>query len=238
MAEQLDLGEIRVEVIRKDIKNVHLSVYPPHGSVRIAAPVWMELDRIQLFAIHKLGWIKQQQKKLLAQDRQTPRDFIERESHYVWGRRYLLQIIEKEMPPAVRLTHRHLQLQIRAGTTAAGREAILSAWYRQSLKNQLPALLAKWQPRVGAYATHCFVQRMKTRWGSCNGTAGTIRLNAELAKKPPECLEYIVVHELVHLLEHTHNERFVALISALMPHWRDCRDALNRLPVRHEQWNY
>ena len=238
MAEQLDLGDIRVEVIRKDIKNVHLSVYPPQGRVRIAAPAWMELDRLHLFAIHKLGWIRQQQKKLLAQDRQTPREFIERESHYVWGRRYLLQIIEKEARPTVRLTHRHLQLQLLPGSTAAEREVILSAWYRQSLKSQLPALLSKWQPRVGAHAERCFVRHMKTQWGSCNPLARTIRLNTELAKKPPDCLEYIVVHELVHLLEPTHNERFVGLISALMPHWRDCRDALNRLPVRHELWGY
>lgn len=238
MTTRLDLGDIQAQVIRKDIKNVHLSVYPPGGQVRIAAPAWMELEAIRLFAINKLGWIRQQQRKLLAQDRETPREYIGRESHYVWGCRYLLQIIEKQARPAVRLTHRHLQLQVRPGTDVTGREAVLGAWYRQSLKHELSGLLAKWETRVGAHAERCYVQHMKTRWGSCNPDARTIRLNTELAKKPLECLEYIVVHELVHLLEPTHNDRFITLITTLMPHWRDCRDALNRLPVRHEYWSY
>lgn len=238
MVTQLDLGSLRVDVVRKDIKNVHLSVYPPTGRVRIAAPAWMELDAIRLFAINKLAWIKQQQKKLRAQERETPREYLERESHYVWGRRYLLQIIEKDARPSVTLTHRHLQLQVRPGTDAKKREAVLADWYRDNLKRALPALLAKWQPTVGVRAEHCYVQHMKTKWGSCNPVTRNIRLNTELAKKPPECLEYIVVHELLHLREPTHNDRFVAWMTKLMPHWQDHRDKLNRLPVRNEQWSY
>lgn len=238
MITRLDLGSIRVDVVRKNIKNIHLGVYPPTGKVRIAAPEWMELDAIRLFAINKLGWIRQQQKKLLAQERETPREYLERESHYVWGRRYLLQIVEVEARPSIRLMHRHLRLQVRPGTDAKKREVLLADWYRSNLKLAVPALLAKWEPMVGVRAERFYVQHMKTKWGSCNPTARNIRLNTELAKKPPECLEYIVVHELVHLREPTHNDRFIALMNRLMPHWRDCRDMLNRLPVRNEHWDY
>ncbi|HWU78095.1 MAG TPA: SprT family zinc-dependent metalloprotease [Rhodanobacter sp.] len=232
------MGDISVDVVRKDIKNVHLGVYPPSGKVRIAAPTWMELDAIRLFAINKLAWIRQQQRKLRAQTRETPREYLERESHYVWGRRYLLQIIEQDARPAVVLTHRYLQLQVRPDTHAGKREQLLAGWYRERLKQAVPALLAKWEPLVGARATRFYVQRMKTKWGSCNAVARHIRLNTELAKKPPECLEYIVVHELLHLREPTHNKRFVDMMTRLMPNWRDRRDALNRLPVRNEHWLY
>lgn len=238
MVTRLDLGSVCVEVVRKDIKNVHLSVYPPAGKVRIAAPVWMELDTIRLFAINKLAWIRQQQKKLLAQERETPREYIERESHYVWGRRYLLQIVEKDARPLVTLTHRYLQLQVRPNSDASKREDVLAGWYRENLKQALPRLLSKWEPIIGVRARHCYVQHMKTKWGSCNASDGNIRLNTELAKKPPECLEYILVHELIHLHEPTHNDRFVTWMAKLMPHWKDCRDMLNRLPVRNEHWDY
>ena len=238
MITRLDLGSIRVDVVRKNIKNIHLGVYPPTGKVRIAAPEWMELDAIRLFAINKLDWIRQQQKKLLAQERETPREYLERESHYVWGQRYLLQIMEADARPSIQLAHQHLQLQIRPGTDAKKREALLAEWYRTNLKQAVPALLAKWEPIVGVRTERFYVQHMKTKWGSCNPKARNIRLNTELAKKPPECLEYIVVHELVHLREPTHNDQFVAWMNKLMPHWRDCRDMLNRLPVRNEHWSY
>jgi predicted metal-dependent hydrolase len=238
MVTRLDLGDVRVDVVRKDIKNIHLGVYPPHGRVRIAAPSWMELDAIRLFAIDKLVWIKRQQKKLSAQERETPREYLERESHYLWGQRYLLQIVEKDARPSVQLAHKRLILQTRPDADAKKREEVLASWYRDNLKRVLPALLAKWQPIIGVRAERCYVQHMKTKWGSCNSVSRSIRLNTDLAKKPPECLEYIVVHELLHLREPTHNDRFVALMSALMPHWRDCRDKLNRLPVSHEHWAY
>jgi predicted metal-dependent hydrolase len=227
-----------VDVVRKDIKNVHLSVYPPTGKVRIAAPSWMDLDTIRLFAISKLGWIKLQQKKLCAQERETPREYLERESHYVWGRRYLLQILEKDARPSVTLGYRHLKLQVRPGTAVETREAVLADWYREKVKQALPTLISKWEPIIGVRARNCYVQHMKTKWGSCNPLAGNIRLNTELAKKPPECLEYILVHELLHLREPTHNDRFIDAMNKLIPHWRDRRDMLNRLPVRNEHWSY
>lgn len=238
MKATLDLGDFRAEVVRKAIKHVHLSVYPPDGRVRIAAPAGMELETIRLFAIAKLAWIRRQQRKILAQERETPREFLDRESHYVWGKRYLLKVVEKEAAPAVELGHSSLLLQVRPGYDAARRQEILDAWYREQIRQAVPALLEKWQPLIGVRAGKVFVQRMRTRWGSCNPAAGHIRLNTDLAKKPPECLEYIVVHELTHLLEPTHNARFASLMEMFLPHWRPMRDELNRLPVRHEEWAY
>ena len=238
MAETIDLGGIVVEVVKKDIKNVHLSVYPPTGRVRISAPERMSLDTIRVFAISKLGWIKQQQQKLQEQERETPREYLDRESHYVWGKRYLLKIIEHNAAPEVELKHSTMLLRIRPGSDDVKMEAVLDAWYRQQLKEAVPPLIAKWEPLMGVKVERFFVQRMKTRWGSCNLGAGTIRLNSELAKKPPESLEYIVVHEMVHLLEPTHNARFIGLMDRFMPKWEFYRDILNRLPVRHENWGY
>lgn len=238
MKATLDLGDFRAEVVRKAIKHVHLSVYPPDGRVRIAAPAGMELETIRLFAIAKLAWIRRQQRKIIAQERETPREFLDRESHYVWGKRYLLKVVEKEAAPAVELGHSSLLLQVRPGCDAARRQEILDAWYREQIRQAVSALLEKWQPLIGVRAGKIFVQRMRTRWGSCNPAAGHLRLNTDLAKKPPECLEYIVVHELTHLLEPTHNARFASLMENFLPHWRLVRDALNRLPVRHEDWLY
>lgn len=236
MAAGFQLGDIHVDVIRKDIKNVHLSVYPPSGAVRIAAPEWMTMDAIRLFAINKVGWIRRQQAKLRAQARETPREYLERESHYVWGRRYLLRVIERDAAPRIELKPRSLELRVRPGTDRARRDELLAEWYRASVKQALPALLEQWEPRVGVRANRVYVQRMKTKWGSCNSTAGNIRVNTELAKKPPECLEYIVVHELAHLKYPTHDMKFQTLMTMLLPHWRDCRDMLNELPVRSENW--
>lgn len=235
---QIRIGDITVDVVKKDIKNLHLSVYPPAGTVRIAAPLRMDLETIRTFAITKLGWIKSQQQKLQEQERETPRDYIERESHYVWGKRYLLHVVEKDTAPAVELGHRTLLLQIRPGTGTHKRQAILEKWYRQQLKAELPVLIAKWEALIGVNVKQFFVQQMKTKWGSCNPATATIRLNTELAKKPPACLEYIVVHEMVHLFEPTHNNRFRTLMDRFMPNWHLYRDELNRQPVRHEDWVY
>jgi len=238
MVSQIELGDITVDVVLKDIKNVHLSVYPPAGRVRISAPKRMSLDTIRVFAISKLGWIRQQQAKLREQERETPRDYVDRESHYVWGRRYLLAVTESNEPPSIELKHRHMLLRVRPGTDEDKRQALVEEWYREQLKEAVPPLLERWQPQLGVEVERFFVQRMKTKWGSCNHKARTIRLNTELAKKPAECLEYIVVHELVHLLEPTHNARFIALMDQFIPKWQFHRQVLNRLPVRQEMWSY
>ena len=238
MLSQVKLGDIEVDVVLKDIKNLHLGVYPPTGRVRIAAPKRMRIDTIRVFAISKLDWIKQQQTKLRAQERETPRDYVDRESHYVWGKRYLLRLSEREEPPDIKLTHSRMLLSVRPGTDGDKKQALVAEWYRKQLREAVPALLARWQPLLGVRVERFFVQRMKTKWGSCNHKAGTIRLNTELAKKPGECLEYIVVHELVHLLEPTHNARFVMLMDRFMLKWQFHRQVLNRLPVRREKWSY
>jgi predicted metal-dependent hydrolase len=238
MIAKIDLGGISVDVYKKDIKNVHLSVYPPTGKVRISAPLRMSLDNIRVFAISKLAWIRQQQKKVQEQEREPPREYLDRESHYVWGKRYLLKMIEKNAAAEVELKHRHLVLQVRPGTGEEKKQAILEEWYRTQLKAAVPALIAKWQPLMGVKVERFFVQRMKTKWGSCNPATAGIRVNTDLARKPRECLEYIIVHEMAHLLEPTHNSRFAALMDLFMPNWQSYREALNRLPVRHESWEY
>lgn len=234
----LDLGELHAQVIRKAIKHVHLSVYPPDGLVRISAPEGMTLETIRLYAITKLVWIKSQQSKILAQERETPREYLDRESHYVWGKRYLLKIVPASSTPTIEVKHSVLELHARPGSTESKHAELLEAWYRDQIKAAVPALLQKWQPLIGVQAGRLHVQRMKTKWGGCNPVTGLIRLNTDLAKKPPECLEYILVHELTHLLEPTHNARFQSLMDGFIPHWRQVKAELNRLPVRHEDWDY
>ncbi len=238
MVTQLKFGDIAVDVVLKDIKNVHLSVHPPTGRVRISAPKRLSLDTIRSFAVSKIGWIKQQQKRLQGQERETPREYLERESHYVWGRRYLLKILEEQTTPRVELTHNRMILRVNPRASEAEREATIAHWYREQIKAAVPDLITKWEKFLGVDVDRVFVQKMKTKWGSCNPHNRSIRLNTDLAKKPRECLEYIVVHEMVHVLEPTHNASFVALMDRHMPQWRICRDQLNRLPVCHEEWAY
>lgn len=238
MAATIKLGDIAIDVLKKDIKNVHLSVYPPTGKVRISAPLDMDISTIRVFAISKLGWMKQQQQKLRTQERETPREYIDRESHYVWGRRYLLKVVEEDAAARVELKPRRLVLQVRPQCTIESRRAVLDQWYREELKRAVPHILKRWTRTIDVEVARFFVRSMKTKWGSCNAATGTIRLNTELAKKPRECLEYIVVHEMVHLLEPTHNAHFMALMDRFMPRWQVYRQELNRLPVRHEAWSY
>lgn len=238
MTSQLQLGDVVVDVVHKDIKNLHLSVHPPTGRVTIAAPLRMKPEAVRVFAITKLGWIKQQQLKQREQPRETPRDYIERESHYFWGRRYLMTVIEEDAPARVDVSGNRIKLHVRPHTSANKRAAIMERWYRDELKKALPPLLAQWEKKIGVKPSQVFVQRMKTKWGSCNHLAGNIRLNTELAKKPRECLEYILVHELAHLLEPTHNARFQQLMNRYMPKWHGHRDQLTQLPVREEDWDY
>jgi predicted metal-dependent hydrolase len=238
MVSHIELGDIAVDVVLKDIKNIHLSVYPPHGAVRIAAPLRMKLDTIRVFAISKLGWIKQQQKKLREQERESEREHIERESHYVWGKRYLLTVKEVDAAPSIELKHSRMVLKVRPGANHSTRHEVVARWYRDQIKAAMPVLIEKWAPQMGVQVNRVFVQKMKTKWGSCNPATRSIRLNTDLAKKPAQCLEYVVVHELAHLLERHHNERFIALMDTHMPHWRQHRTTLNRSPLAHEEWEY
>lgn len=235
--ESIQLGDIVIAVNRKAVKHVHLSVHPPLGHVTLVAPTATRLEVARAYAISKLGWIREQQAKLLAQRRETPRQFIERETHYLWGRRYLLSIAEKDAKPAVTRDHRRIKLTVRPGSTPARREAVMDAWHRTLLHQAVPALIDKWEAKLGVKVGGYYLQRMKTRWGSCNHRAGNIRLNTELAKKPRDLLEYVVVHEMLHLVEPTHNACFVALLQQHYPTWREARAELNDLPLAAESWS-
>lgn len=236
---QIVVNGLEVEVVRKPIKNLHLGVYPPHGRVRVAAPLAVSDEAVRLAVIGKLGWIKRQRARFAGQPRQSARRLVGGESHYYLGKRYRLRVIEEDGPPRVALRNRAwLELHVRPGTDTAGRDQILQRWYRGKLRALIPPLLAKWQPLVGAEAAAWGIRKMKTKWGSCNIAARRVWLNLELAKKPPECLEYLVVHELAHLLERHHDERFTALMDRLLPTWRLCREELNRTPLAHEEWEY
>ncbi len=235
---QISLGDIAIDVIRKRIRNIHLSVHPPGGRVRMSAPLRMGLETLRLFAITKLGWIRKQQIRLRQQPRETPREFLERESHYVWGQRYLLRVEEVKARPSVELRPTELVLRVRPGSPARTRGAALEAWHRDRLKEAAMPLFAKWEPIMGVTVGKLFTQHMRTRWGTCNTRLRSIRLNTELVKKPAACLEYVVVHEMVHLLEPSHNARFKGLMTRFMPNWAVYRQMLKRLPVRHEEWEY
>lgn len=236
MTARLDLGEFSVDVMFKNIKNLHLSVNPPIGRVLISAPERTSLETIRCFVISKLGWIKRQRQKLQEQPRETRRDNVERESHFLWGKRYLLTVTEGDHAPSVAIAHNRLLLSVRPETTEEKRQQIIAEWYRRQLKIALPNYIAAGESAIGVTVNRIYVQRMKTRWRSCNPLARSIRFNTELAKKPKECLEYVVLHELLHLLEATHSARFIAMIDRYMPNWRLRRDQLNQLPVGHDEW--
>jgi len=238
MTEQIKIGDLVVDVIFKDIKNVHLSVHPPSGRVRIAAPERMKLNTIRVYIISKMDWIKRHQAKMRAQERETAREYLDRESHYVWGKRYLLKINEADQVPSLELKHTHMVLTIRPGSASEKREAVVSAWYRDQVRSASVPLIEKWQQVLGIKIDNCYIRRMKTKWGSCTPNTRSIRLNSELAKKPRQCLEYIIVHELVHLLEPSHNTRFTSLMDKFLPNWRQHRAELNRIPLSHVEWGY
>lgn len=228
-----------MEVVRKAIKNLHLGVYPPAGRVRVAVPTRVDDEAIHLAVISKLDWIRRQQARFAEQPRQSQREMVSGESHFFQGRRYRLRVIEENSTPRVRLKgNTALELYAQPDTDAAKREAILNEWYRRELKTLLPDLIAKWEPVVGVQVAEWGIKKMKTKWGACNLTARRIWLNLELAKKQPQCLEYILVHEMVHLLERHHNDRFRELMNRFMPQWRLYRDELNQLPLGHETWSY
>lgn len=237
--EQLHIANLDIEVIRKDIKNMHLAVYPPTGRVRIAAPSSTDDEVIRLFAVSKLAWIKRHIKNFKAQARETPRDFVSGESHYFQGRRYLINVIEHDGRNKVEIkNHKEINLFVKAGASKEEKAKVLKEWYRKELKAQIPEIIEKWEKVMGVKAQAWGVKHMRTKWGTCNTSEKRIWINLELAKKPKNCLEYIIVHELVHLLERSHNDRFIALMNKYMPKWRAHRDELNKLPVSHTDWGY
>jgi predicted metal-dependent hydrolase len=236
--EQINLGEIIVDVVLKDIKNIHLSVYPPMGHVRIAAPQRMDLDTIRIYAISKLGWIKKQQKKFREQEREAQREYLNKESHYFLGKRYMLRVFEQDAPPKVLLKHSTIDLYVRPNSDLQKKHEVMEEWYRERLKEEIPTIIMKWEYLMGVSPNEFAVKKMRTKWGTCNREAKRIWLNLELAKKPYECIEYIVVHEMVHLIERSHNSNFVAIMDHYLPPWRLIKAELNKLPVSHVDWGY
>lgn len=237
MTEIIRLGKIEISITRKAVKHVHLSVHPPAGRVTLTAPTTTRLDVARAYAISKLSWIMAQQEKLLAQVRETPRKYVERESHYLWGRRYLLSVVEMDAKPSVKLDHRRMTLIVRPDSLPEKRAEIMHDWHRALLHEVVPPIIAQWEAKLGVRVSGYFLQRMKTKWGSCNHKAGHIRLNTELVKKPKDLLEYVIVHEMVHLLEPTHSDRFVAILEEHYPSWREARAELNELPLVAENWS-
>lgn len=236
---QIEVSNFSIDVIRKSIKNMHLSVYPPTGRVRIAAPLNVDDEAVKLFAISKLAWIKKNQRKFEMQDRQMPRVFEQRESHYFEGKRYLLRVTEQNAPPRVEIkTKTYIDLFIRPNATLEQRQNCINEWYRKQLKNQIPQLIKKWEPIIGVSVSDWGVKQMKTKWGTCNIEQKRIWINLELAKKPYNCLEYIIVHEMIHLIERHHNDNFLAHLDKNLPKWKLYKDELNRLPVSHGEWEY
>jgi len=236
---QIDINGLVVDVVRKDIKNLHLAVYPPNGRVRVATPLRVGDEAVRLAVISKLLWIKRQQTKFKEQDRQSEREYVSGESHYFQGARYRLNVIRREGAGQVVIRNkRTIDLYVRPISSTAQRERVMTAWYRACLKETIPPLIATWEKITGLKVEDWGVKKMKTRWGTCNIEAGRIWLNLELAKKSARCLEYIVVHEMVHLLERHHNDRFRVLMNQFLPQWQLIRDELNREPLAHEDWDY
>lgn len=237
--ETVEVGGLTVELVRKDIGNVHLAVYPPDGHVRIAVPLHVGDDAARLAVVDKLAWVHRQRQAFARQPRQSAREMVTGESHYVWGRRVRLDVVESDSAPAVRrLGPTRLELRVRPETGGEARRTLLQEWYRRELKAAVEPLVASWEPRLGVRVSAWQVRRMRTRWGSCSPSTGRVVVNLELAKKPRECLELIVVHEMVHLIERTHSDRFRKLMDRYLPDWRRRREILNRLPLAHEGWTY
>ena len=235
----INVRGLSVEVVRKDIKNFYIGVHPPNGRVRVSAPLRFDEDAIRMAVISRLDWIRRQQTTFAQQERQSQREFVTGESHYFCGRRYRLDVTEQDCPPTVQLLNNtRIGLNVRPGTGRDKREAVFHEWYRQHLRSQVPPLLAEWEPKMNVAVNEVRIRKMKTCWGSCNIAAKRIWLNLELAKKPNTCLVYVLAHEMVHLLERHHTERFRELMDQFLPQWRTYRDELNRAPLAHENWRY
>ena len=236
--KQISVGGLRVDVVRKRIKNLHLGVYPPNGRVRVAAPVGVSEDAVRLAVVTRMAWIKRQKARFDTQSRQSERAYVSGESHYFFGQRYRLNLIEGARAGRVRIRNsRTLDLYVRSDSDQMVRERIFLGWYRRELRDRIARLMESWSDAYGIPVPVWGIKRMKTKWGSCNVEARRVWLNLELAKKPPQCLEYVIIHELAHFFERNHSDRFVALMDRMLPQWRVIRDELNAEPLGHEDWD-
>ena len=235
----IEVSDLSIEIVRKDIKHFYIGVHPPNGQIRVSAPLRLDDDAVRMAIISRLGWIRRKQASFVKQQRQSQREYVSGESHYFAGKRYRLKVTEQDCPPKVQLLNNtRIGLTVRPGTDRDKREAVLYEWYREHLRAQLPPLIDKWEPKMGVSVNEVRIRKMKTLWGSCNIEAKRIWLNLELAKKPNTCLAYVLVHEMTHLLERHHNDRFRGLMDTFLPQWRTYRDELNKAPLAHENWRY
>jgi predicted metal-dependent hydrolase len=235
-SSHLTVRGIGIEIVRKDIKNLHIGVYPPAGRVRVAAPARLNDDQVRLAVIHRLTWIKKQRTELRSAERQSEREIVTGESHYVWGRRLRLRVVERQGRAHVERDGDRLLIFLPAAKSIEYRTALLDRWYRDQLHAALVDLVRRWSTVLQVPEPEWRIRKMKTKWGSCNREAGRIWLNVELAKKHPDCLEYVVVHELSHLRERHHDERFMSLLDRALPSWRSRRDELNSAPLDAQAW--
>jgi predicted metal-dependent hydrolase len=235
---QITIAKILIDVVYKKIKHVHLSVYPPSGKVRISAPEHMSLETIRVFAISKLGWIRKQQATLKNQDRETPREYLDRESHYYLGRRYLMKLVDHKQSAGIFIKHDNIEVHQRGESAPSRAKNALQIWYREEIRSIGGEFIKKWEPKIGVHVSEYGIKQMKTKWGTCNSAEKRIWLNLELVKKPVECIEYIVVHEMVHILNRKHDADFIRLMNKHMPKWKFLREELNRSPLKHENWVY
>lgn len=229
-------NNILVEVIPKKIKNIHLKVHQPEGRVTLSAPIHMEIEIIRGFLINKIDWILKQQRKIKEHPKESPREFLNQESHSVWGECYLLNVVEVNKSPRIELRGNELIYYLKSDWTQVQKLRFLDRWYRDLIRDQLAEIVPKWEGFIGVKANQFLIQKMKSLWGSCNTKTHAIRLNSELAKKPKECLEYVLVHELMHLIEPSHNHRFVTLMDQYLPEWRTLKKSLNTTLARHEDY--
>lgn len=237
--QQIEIGDLFIYVVRKSIKNIHLSVYPPNGSVRIAVPLNTDEDTIKLFIISKLAWIKRNRRKFENQERQSERVYLDRETHYFLGKKYLLKLIEENSKPKIEIRNKNiLLLYARPNSSTKQRDEIINKWYRNYLSKEIPQIVKKWEAIIGVTVENWEIRKMKTKWGTCNIEKKEIRINLELAKKSKGCLEFIVVHEMVHLLERHHNTQFICYMDRFLPNWKNLKEELNSLPLNHIDWNY
>ncbi len=232
----ITVSDINVSIDRKDIKNLHVGVYPPNGRVRVAAPVHIDNEAVRLAVISKLSWIKKQVRHFQEQPRQTKREMVSGESHYFLGKRYLLEVVYGAKKHQVVLNHSTLEIHVKMGTNTQNRQKLLNEWYRGQLHTVTQAFISKWEDRIGIELNSWSIKKMRTKWGSCNIEKRNILINLNLAKAPVECIEYIVVHEMVHLLERHHNDNFKSHMDRYLPEWKQCRDLLNQSVLSFEEW--
>src|SRR3989338_10242326 len=238
-SDQIKVGSIEITTVRKNIKNLHLGVYPPNGRVRIAVPLKTSDEAIRLFAISKIAWIKKQKTKFHNQERQSKREYVSGESHYYFGKRYLLNVVYINPSPRIEIKRKtHIDMYVKPDSPHKKREKILEDWYRIELKKQLPLLIKKWEKVIVVKPKEVLIRKMKTKWGTCNADDKRIWLNLELAKKPLHCLEYIFVHEMIHLSEKKHSDKFKEHMNSFMPKWKQYKEELNKQPLSYNEWNH